>query len=821
MFLFYSDRLSRLQVLKTLCATWFCCHLVLCYSYRTDTIETQAESSAEAKAEIPTKYADLFDEDDDMDEGTQPLSPNPAPSTSFRKKNRFFLCVFVPVTGKSKKDVELSHVQMETWMRHGRSDARAFFVGDVLSEKHRSRTISIVGDDELPYPQLPVRTFKMWTYLGIGDLHLGADQESGSGARNYGEDRSRHYNRTGILRRRRPDGRGSAADYAPPSATVLEREHRTNKGVSRRTDVLAEESAAGVRMNVRPVRNGRRAGASYPQQNADTGATSNTPSSAADFAVDIEDRFLWPTWWNADLEEATSTRRGNPGLPEDVDEDGAADDGSSRDSQHHAEDDVTLEDIDLSNQYEGLVPHTAYDTQRQHFWSPPFSEQVSCDYYMKADPDSYVNVPQVIERLQCFPKKRKAYLGVVHAVAPTEDTALFFGHGGSGYMITKSLLPLAAKWSVICLSELIKSSDGVGMEDVLFSRCLRDHGNIGVESYGHTYTEFILNFHQAQRYILNGTRLMHGVDLIPPPLHKCTLVAHPIERSEDLRLAHTRVKHFELMSTAGAGSGGGAHDTPGGEASLPSIRAMAPPHIRIPRGGCKLQPFTISTQAEVRISKGEESMFVWNHDQMRHLYKCFRGSRKRYRCRDEAIVDERYYGLKAAPYGDESAHECKDACCESLACAMWLYRENDGCWLGHQEVAEKGKSVYEPGWIGGIKVLQRFAQPVELAQRVRASVRYSLAAQDALLDCYGHSDALRTFVERSLDFGTEPNSDGHFDRQLWAKFSQLLTFESSSCVAPQNVVAELLAAFGSGRKHDNRSLQGGSPDTEKNLDRAR
>ncbi len=44
------------------------------------------------------------------------------------------------------------------------------------------------------------------------------------------------------------------------------------------------------------------------------------------------------------------------------------------------------------------------------------------------------------------------------------------------------------------------------MEDVQFAYCLRKH-DVHVKSYGFLFSEFVLNFHEAPEYLLNGTRL--------------------------------------------------------------------------------------------------------------------------------------------------------------------------------------------------------------------------------------------------------------------------------------------------------------------------
>eukprot|EP00392_Amoebophrya_sp_AT5.2_P002090 g2095.t1 len=743
----------------------------------------------------------------------RPSDVSPRTSSQFPRlvqKSRYFLCVFLPVTAKSKKDVALSGMQMETWMQHGRHDARAFFVGDVISERHRPHTISILGDDPLPYDQLPVRTFKMWSYLGLGDAHM------------------------------------HPASFGSPSRTEMEVARENGRF---HAELLGSYNATG--------------------------------------------RKRWK-------ERQERWKRSSK-----IEEEPAEEDEKKRKPD---EDEFYLD-------HNNLTPHTAVDTEYQHFWSPSFGEQVECEYYLKADPDSYVNVPKIIERLQCFaedeedesenendadheddnpldvagstdtmdaangpaqpelapdsekkgggskstaPNKNRGlhYFGVVHAVAPTLDTALFFGHGGSGYMINHRLLmDDVANWSIACLGELMKTSDGEGMEDVLFSRCLRDHGQIKVQSYGHTYTEFVLNFHQAQAYILNGTKITRGVDLLPPPLTKCILVAHPIDRAEDLRLAHARVKYDRQLAVVAAGLGEslGAEDDSGadledhlmlegkageeteiaaaeaGAISLPpSPRALLPPHIEVMATwkdpSCYMPPFAISKQAEVRISKGSESMLTWNKKQMRKLYKCYlngrgvnwnvgrpvaavssslsskksrtvtprtisgTGSLFNMRCEWDVIENQRYYGLKSGSYADDSAESCQLACCESLACALWLYHPEHGCWvMGHDEIVSNGKSLPEEGWVGAVKLSLRHPVKSEFERVVNWRKFPRSRKRNSLRQLYQSDENFRSYVHSVLAVGSARSEaaqaflpDDLAAEKIWARFDQMQKVASRS-----------------------------------------
>ncbi len=514
--------------------------------------------------------------------------------------HHFFLCVFLPVTFTSPKDRALSQAQLDTWVKeaHKRRDVRVFYVGDVLTERHRQHTISIVGDMDLPYKKLPVRTYKMWSYLGVGE----------------------HWR-----------------------ATI-------NLGKSAKE----EEVTNPIVYNL---------------------------SAAAKFKV-------------SSLRKEASSE----------------------------------ETFDDDYDYDFPLSHTAIDTERRHFWVPAFNEQVSCDYYMKSDPDSYLNVPKIVQRLSCFNPSKPAYLGVVHVVAPDQRNSLFFGHGGSGYLISKGLIQAVGMWSVLCLAEAIQSSDGDGMEDVLMSRCIRDHSpgefrflgktkttssstninikgqierlvssstsqnSIRVQPYAHTMTEFVLNFYETPNYTLNGTQIRFEkgdrVHLVPPGLSECILVVHPIDHASQLRTLHERLWHTRYH--------------------VGGTSAEFPPYISRgrTRGNCLPDPFLIATQAEVQLSKHAEKMKVWEAGEMEDLYQCWKrwhNFKPSFFC-NFVSIEAKYFGLKQGGPMMSTAEECKYACCESAFCGIWLWRKGDGCWMGGKEVAVHGRSHNEdPPWTGGIK----------------------------------------------------------------------------------------------------------------------
>ncbi|CAE8679569.1 unnamed protein product [Polarella glacialis] len=148
----------------------------------------------------------------------------------------------------------------------------------------------------------------------------------------------------------------------------------------------------------------------------------------------------------------------------------------------------------------------------------------SCDWYMKADADSFVNVPLIEERLRCFDPAQFWFLGVPQVAHSSSGSMTRFASGGAGYMFSRALLPKLAAWSPFCLLQILQHSGGTGMEDVAMAGCVWKWGRIGVVSYVDSETEII-----TSEAALNRTRVAHqhppesALD-VPP----CTYVVHSI-----------------------------------------------------------------------------------------------------------------------------------------------------------------------------------------------------------------------------------------------------------------------------------------------------
>lgn len=318
-----------------------------------------------------------------------------------------------------------------------------------------------------------------------------------------------------------------------------------------------------------------------------------------------------------------------------------------------------------------------------------------CEWFMKADPDTYINLLAVSDRLACFDSADPHFFGVVHASVPNRHmlehfSSIFFAHGGSGYLVSRALVPLVG---VImggpCLDSTLKQTQGDGMEDVIFSVCLRsrqiDVMNYGFLSQGPAFfqaaeldQQVIVNFHQARDALMasaDGSLLQRSAfwDAQPPPLHGCLLIAHPVEDAEDLINVHEAVSSGPLAR---------------------------------PRGRCVPTPMALARQAEIRLAApGGAVKNFWTPAQVKVLDLCLlRVMGAPPRCDWEPVLEQCFGLSHFAPAA--SAAECAAACCRSGEdCNTFQFREPEGCWLspaaGCQAVVA---GTAGQGWEGGMKV---------------------------------------------------------------------------------------------------------------------
>ncbi|CAK9104535.1 Hypothetical protein (Fragment) [Durusdinium trenchii] len=161
----------------------------------------------------------------------------------------------------------------------------------------------------------------------------------------------------------------------------------------------------------------------------------------------------------------------------------------------------------------------------------------ACDWYMKADADSFLNVPLIEQRLRCFDPEENWFLGVPQVAHSTHGVMTRFASGGAGYVISRGLLPRLANWAPFCLLQLLQHAGGTGMEDVSLAGCIWKWGRIEVTSYADYETEVI-----TSEAALNRTRVteVHGPNesLTVPP---CTMVVHSVA-AEQLPTVHMNVQ---------------------------------------------------------------------------------------------------------------------------------------------------------------------------------------------------------------------------------------------------------------------------------------
>eukprot|EP00928_Gymnodinium_smaydae_P034149 TRINITY_DN24277_c0_g2_i3.p1 TRINITY_DN24277_c0_g2~~TRINITY_DN24277_c0_g2_i3.p1 ORF type:complete len:1070 (-),score=169.34 TRINITY_DN24277_c0_g2_i3:231-3440(-) len=182
-----------------------------------------------------------------------------------------------------------------------------------------------------------------------------------------------------------------------------------------------------------------------------------------------------------------------------------------------------LLDLDVDTDYAHLPVRTF-----RLFEALGSSEWVhACDWYMKADADSYLNVPRIIERLKCFNPAELWYLGVPQVAHGGRGPSRRFAIGGAGYILSRALLPKAATWAPFCLLQLLQHTGGTGMEDVSLANCLWKWGYVGVANYLDYETEAITS--EAR---LNSTRIAEVQTGDVDPQLCCALTVHSLAPAE-------------------------------------------------------------------------------------------------------------------------------------------------------------------------------------------------------------------------------------------------------------------------------------------------
>lgn len=331
------------------------------------------------------------------------------------------------------------------------------------------------------------------------------------------------------------------------------------------------------------------------------------------------------------------------------------------------------------------------------------------------------------------PRKKKARRGkdsresAVHAIVPPRHlremwSALYFAHGGSGYVVSRGLLPKIRASAPACLEDMLEMTSGDAMEDVIFALCLQRQLDIQVKSYGflkpmtHRHfwdpaaepelatQEIVVNFHQARDELLDRRRgpgeplqrFMHW-DAQPPPLHGCIMVAHPVENETDLHEVHSLISRAALAQHHALALLEG--DVPRDLEAAEQLREGS----RAGHGRCVLTPMTLARQAEVRLSaSGSDAKAFWTSDQLATFSRCFEQAIGPVARCDWQSISEQHYGLSFWPMA-RSVNDCAKACCRSGAdCSLFQFNEEEGCWLGLLEYSQAIPS--EKLWHDGVKL---------------------------------------------------------------------------------------------------------------------
>jgi len=332
-----------------------------------------------------------------------------------------------------------------------------------------------------------------------------------------------------------------------------------------------------------------------------------------------------------------------------------------------------------------------------HDWSE------ECDWYMKADADTYVNLLAMSERLSCFNSAEPHYLGVLHASMPSSNvrkdwSAMFFAHGGSGYVVSRGLIRSVGDWSIPCLAVTMQTTQGNAMEDVAFAACLRSQG-VAALSYGFLSDEIVVNFHQARSALLNCSagELMRRSpywDAQPPPLHSCLLVAHPLEDVEGMIQAHALIeRHQDVLNP--------------------------PVHWSVHHGwepigqtSCVPSPMRLARQYEIVLgAHGGIAKRVWATEQLGALDICAMRmfvdnlalTATHNRTCNWKAEPRQCNGLSHYPPAISLAH-CAESCCRSKSqCGTFQFKQGRGCWLGEANYCELLLPATDSeNWEGGV-----------------------------------------------------------------------------------------------------------------------
>ncbi|CAD7970975.1 unnamed protein product [Amoebophrya sp. A120] len=164
-----------------------------------------------------------------------------------------------------------------------------------------------------------------------------------------------------------------------------------------------------------------------------------------------------------------------------------------------------------------------------YFWSQLFEKFAYllplCKWFYHIDPEVYVNIPAITERVNCLDETQPHYFGLLAGMINYEDNENFLMHNRDvGFLLSRELASLASYWTKICLNLIPPQPytyQGIGY---VFATCLADLGKITVE-----------NFADEQRNFVHGDE-GRAMDIFfhetNPIMRKCLFAIGPVDSAE-------------------------------------------------------------------------------------------------------------------------------------------------------------------------------------------------------------------------------------------------------------------------------------------------
>ncbi len=158
-----------------------------------------------------------------------------------------------------------------------------------------------------------------------------------------------------------------------------------------------------------------------------------------------------------------------------------------------------------------------------------------CNWYLKADLDSYLALRNIQNRLQCYDPEEDYYLGVLTAGGGKkeigEGLGTVFNFGGSGYIVSRGLLPKVAHWSMFCFETVLHHDGGRALDDNYFALCLDWYGEVKPSQYLHHDEHILVPWDFENSKVLRH----HEFNM---ERYGCLMAIHPLKKPEMMYQAH-------------------------------------------------------------------------------------------------------------------------------------------------------------------------------------------------------------------------------------------------------------------------------------------